>query len=131
MKIKDHMEAFEEHKTTIFKWALDTHGLSKSQRIVGLHASRGIAELLSAYLHKKKLIDEGFQINHRWFKSEKVSEKLPNFRNKKTIIKKMVELELLSEQLSYGSQKPVEMTEKALVLFRKLEKEIMGLMKNE
>lgn len=130
MRAEDHLEAFEEHKATMFKWALDTYGLSKSQRIVGLHASRGIVELLSAYLHKEKLIDEGAQINHRWFKSEKVSERLPDFKNKNKIIKKMVKLELLSEQLSYGSQKPVEMIEKAVNIFKSIESEIGGLMGN-
>lgn len=124
------MEAFEEHRSTIFKWGLNTYGLSKSQRIVGLHASRGIVELLSAYLHKEKLIDEGFQINHRWFKSEKISEKLPDFKNKGKIIKKMVELELLSEQLSYGSPKPTKTIEKALILFKDIENEISRSMKN-
>jgi hypothetical protein len=87
-------------------------------------------ELLSAYLHKEKLIDEGFQINHRWFKSEKISEKLPDFKNKGKIIKKMVELELLSEQLSYGSPKPTKTIEKALILFKDIENEISRSMKN-
>lgn len=130
MKTEDHLEAFEEHKTTIFKWALNTYGISRSQRIVGLHASRGIVELLSAYLHKQKLIDEGFQINHRWFKTDKVSEKLPEFENKNRIINKIVELELLSEQLSYGSPKPAEMIEKALSVFKDIENEIRELMEN-
>lgn len=107
------MEAFEEHRETIFKWALDVKGIEKSQRIVGLHASRGIAELLSAYLHKMRLIDEGFQINHRWFKSEaSASNKLPEFKDRDKIIKKVSELETLCESLAYGSPKPVKATKK-------------------
>jgi hypothetical protein len=130
MKTEHHLEAFEEHKKTIFKWALDIYGISKSQRIVGLHASRGIIELLSAYLHKKKLVDKGFQLNHRWFKSDRVSKRLPGFDNKDKIIRKMIELEQLSEKLSYGSPKQGGMTEKTLALFNDLEDEITGMMKN-
>lgn len=121
MKIESHKEAFEEHKNTIFKWALEVYGLDKSQRIVGLHVSRAAIELLSIYLHKNNLIDEGFQLNHRWFKSNKVSERLPEFPNKNRITKKMVELENLSESLSYGTQKPVDETKAAIKLFKEIE----------
>lgn len=121
MKIEEHQEAFETHKRAIFKWAIEVEGLEKSQRIVGLHASRGMIELLSILLHKKKLVDEGFQLNHRWFKSEKVAGKLPDFENKKEIISKMVKLENLCEALAYGAQKSVSRTEEGIKLFKELE----------
>lgn len=121
MKIEEHKEAFETHKRAIFKWAIEMEGLEKSQRIVGLHASRGIMELLSMLLHKKKLVDKGFQLNHRWFKSEKVASKLPDFEDKKEIISKMVKLENLCEALAYGAQKPVIKTEEGIKLFKELE----------
>jgi len=121
------MEAFEEHRETLFRWALEVHGIEKSQRTVGLHASRGIIELLSAYLHRKKKVSDGFQLNHRWFKSENVLERLPDFENKSKVIGKMIELENLSESLAYGSQKPKETIELALKMFRDLEKEIKRL----
>jgi len=82
MKIDEHRKSFEEHRKTIFKWAIEVLGIENSQRIIGLHASRGMAELLSVLLHKKNLIDAGFQINHRWFKSNRVSERLPEFPKK-------------------------------------------------
>lgn len=81
MKEEDHWKAYQEYKDNIFSWALEIRGLEKSQRTIGLNASRAIVELLSVYLHKKKLVDEGFQLNHRWFKTERVSEKLPDFKN--------------------------------------------------
>lgn len=121
MKIESHREALEEHKNTIFKWALEVYGLEKSQRIVGLHVSRASTELLSIYLHKHNLIDEGFQLNHRWFKSPKVGERLPEFPNKEQITKKMSELENLSESLTYGTEKPVEETKAAIKLFKEIE----------
>ncbi len=121
MKIEDHLKAFDEHKEIIFRWALDVRGIENSQRTVGLHASRAIAELLSAYLHQKQKIDEGFQINHRWFKSKKIVDKLPEFENKDDVVDKMMELENICEYLSYGSPKPVEKIEEALKLFKELE----------
>ncbi|MBL7160711.1 MAG: hypothetical protein ISS93_02570 [Candidatus Aenigmarchaeota archaeon] len=127
MKMESHEEAFEVHKRAIFKWALEVEGLEKSQRIVGLHASRGILEMLSIFLHKKKLIGEGVQLNHRWFKSEKVSEKLPEFENKRELVRGMVQLENLCENLTYGTQKPKEKTQEAIQLFRELEELLEGM----
>lgn len=121
MRIEEHQNSFEEHKRIIFKWALEVEGLEKSQRIIGLHASRAIIELLSIFLHKNKLVDEGFQLNHRWFKSDKVISKLPEFGNKTEIVIKLVELENLCERLSYGTQKPTKDTEKAIELFTQIE----------
>ncbi len=125
MRPETHKEAFEVHKRAIFKWALEIEGLEKSQRIIGLHASRGIIELLSLFLHTKKLIDEGFQLNLRWFKSNKVGDKLPEFENKKDIISKLTKLENICEILSYGSEKPVDKTKEAINLFKELE-ELLG-----
>lgn len=124
MKEKEHKEAFEVHKRTIFEWALDVQGLENSQRIIGLHASRGIVELLSEFLHQKKLISEGFQLNHRWFKSEKVMEKLPQFNSKEEIVKGLIKLENLCENLSYGKKKSSQEIEEVVSLFTKLEEKI-------
>jgi len=79
MRVEDHEQAFEEHKKTIFKWAVEVLGIENSQHIIGTHASQGVMELLSILLHKKAKIDMGFQVNHRWFKSKNVYKKLPDF----------------------------------------------------
>ncbi|MBU0627720.1 MAG: hypothetical protein KKC75_00900 [Nanoarchaeota archaeon] len=129
MKVEDHLESFKEHKETIFDWALRVKGLKNSQRIVGLHASRGIIDLFSAYLHEKNKITIGAQINHRWFKSNKVKEKLPEFEEKDNLVSELVELEVLCEDLSYGAPKPVEKIERALKIFKRLEETIEGLRK--
>ncbi|MBI5061032.1 MAG: hypothetical protein HZB67_01845 [Candidatus Aenigmarchaeota archaeon] len=129
MKAEEHLAAFQEHKEGMFEWALEIKGLDKSQRIVGTHAARGIVELLSALLHELGKIDPGSQINHRWFKSGSSGERLPEFPKKDMIVKKLVELETLSENLTYGSQKPREEIEKTVKLFEELENIISGLMK--
>ena len=124
MKIENHLESFKEHKETIFDWAIKIKGLKESQRIIGTHASRAIIDLLAVYLLKRNIINTGIQINHRWFKSKKVLEKLPEFNNKKQIISQMIELELICEDLTYGSSKPEEKIKKAINLFNKLEKQL-------
>jgi len=129
MKPEFHLEAFEERKETMIKWGVEVRGVENSQRVIGDNASKAITELLSAYLHKKRKIDEGMQLNHTWFKSEKVSEKLPEFENKTNIVVKMIGLERLCERLSYGIPKPVEKTKEALMLFEGLETEIKELMR--
>lgn len=129
MKAELHLEAFKERKDTILKWALEVRGLEKSQRIIGDNASKAIVELLSAYLHRERKITEGFQINHTWFKSEKVAEKLPEFKGKGKLTPKMVRLEKLCERLSYGAPKPLETVKGTVKLFEKLEVMIKELMK--
>ena len=124
MKVENHLESYKEHKETIFDWAIKVKGLKNSQRIIGLHASRAIIDLLSAYLLKKGLIDSGTQINHRWFKSDKVNDKLPNFDNKEKIIEQIIKLELACEDLTYGSPKPEEKIKEAILLFNKIEEQL-------
>jgi len=118
------LAAFEERKETIFKWAVEVRGIEKSQRIIGDNASKAITELLSAYLHKHHKVEVGFQLNHSWFKSQKVRERLPSFPNKDMIVSKMIILEKLCENLSYGAPKPVAKIKEALQLFQELEKNI-------
>ncbi|MBU1136698.1 MAG: hypothetical protein ABIG37_03645 [Nanoarchaeota archaeon] len=128
MKIKDHLDSFEEHKE-IIDLVVSIRGLEKSQRTIGLHSSRAIVELLSAYLHEKNLITLGTQLNHRWFKSKSVSEKLPNFPKKEIIINNMMNLENLSEDLAYGSPKSIELIKKNLLLLNKINEQIQELRK--
>lgn len=128
MKPEIHLQAFEERKETIFRWAIDVRGVENSQRIIGDNASKGITELLSAYLHQKRKVEDGFQLNHAWFKSDKVVERLPEFEKKSAIMTGMIELEKLCEKLSYGAPKPVDSAKRAVDLFRKLEQEIKSIL---
>lgn len=121
MKIENHLESFKEHKETIFDWAIGVKGLKASQRIIGTHASRGIVDLLAVYLLRKNLIHAGTQLNHRWFKSKSVMDRLPEFENKNKIVPKMVELELLCEDLTYGAPKSEEKIKDVINLFNELE----------
>lgn len=129
MRAESHIKAFDEHKKTLIDWGIKTRGLENSQRTVGLHASRAIIELLSAYLHEKGLITLGAQLNHRWFKSPKAGNKLPEFSKKEEVVNKLHKLENLCEELAYGSDKPKKEIEEAIALFQDLEKTIEDLRK--
>ncbi|MBI4141636.1 hypothetical protein HY484_01785 [Candidatus Woesearchaeota archaeon] len=121
MRQEFHLLAFEERKETIFKWAIEVRGIEHSQHIIGDNASKAITELLTAFLHKHKKVDAGFQLNHAWFKSEKVYDRLPEFDGKHKIVGKMIKLEKLCEQLSYGAPKPIERLKEAIELFKDTE----------
>jgi hypothetical protein len=124
MRIENHLESYKEHKETIFDWALKVKGLKNSQRVIGLHASRGIVDLLMVYLLKKGIIDSGTMINHRWFKSKSVLERLPEFENKEEICSEIIKLEILCEDLTYGTPKTEEKIKEAILLFNKLEEKL-------
>lgn len=130
MKPEIHCQAFEERKETIFRWAIEVRGLENSQRIIGDNASKAVVELLSAYLHKEKKVEEGFQLNHTWFKSDKITERLPEFDRKQLIVPKMIELEKLCEKLSYGTPKPVEKLKQAIEIFREIEMNLTSMLNN-
>ena len=124
MRIENHLESYKEHKETIFDWALKVKGLKNSQRVIGLHASRGIVDLLMVYLLKKGIINSGTMINHRWFKSKSVLERLPEFENKEKICSEIIKLEILCEDLTYGTPKTEEKIKEAILLFNKLEEKL-------
>ncbi len=128
MRPEAHLQAFMKRKETIFKWAVEVRGIENSKRIIGDNASKAITELLSAYLHKKRKVEEGFQLNHTWFKSERVFGRLPEFENKKAVVGKMMDMERLCEKLSYGSPRQPEEAKKVLKLFEELEAIIMGML---
>ncbi len=129
MKAEEHLKAFQEHKDVI-DWAIN-RGIERSQRIIGAHTSRGTVELLSAYLHKTNKIDAGFQINHRWFKSEKVADKFPYFPRKEGIIREMVKMENMAESLTYGSQQSEKEIKEAVKLFIRLENILTGMVQSD
>ncbi len=124
MKIENHLESYKEHRETIFDWAIKVKGLKNSQRVIGLHASRGIVDLLMVYLLKRSVIDSGTMINHRWFKSKSVLDRLPEFKNKEEICNEIIKLEMLCEDLTYGAPKPEEKLKETILLFNKLEERL-------
>ena len=127
MKSEQHKEALKEHIENIKK-AIDS-GIKENQRNIGFNISQGSVEMFSLFLHKLKLIESsGDQFDHRIFKNKNLIEtKLPlDFPNKDKILDLMKQIELERIALCYGSRKPTERIEKALINFWKLNDIIGG-----
>ena len=131
MKIEEHEESLKQHKEAIFEWALEVKGIENSQRIIGLHASRAALDLLCIYLIKTKRSTPGIQLNHRWFKKLDVGQKLPHFPNKVTILKKMNQLELMCENLSYGAKRNKKSILEVVGLLKEIEDKLVKQIEKE
>jgi len=77
------------------------------QKLIGFACSEASCELLAILLHKKNLIDPGFNVNHRFFSSEKTAKVRFNFEfpSKKKLIPLFVKQEEYRNLLCYGKPK--------------------------
>ena len=79
------MTSIEEHDKAANQFIEDIQekirlGLVKErQKIIAFCASEASTNLFASFLHKKKLIEEGFNVNHRFFSSEKTAERIFSF----------------------------------------------------
>jgi len=127
------MTSQEEHRRTIkeleedIKEKIRDKKLFERQKIVGFDVSEAATNLFELYLHKKNLITEGFNTNHRFFSSMKrAEEKFSfNFPEKSKILEHLVMIEELTTKLCYGRSKKIEDVEKAVKMFFEL-KEAIG-----
>jgi len=86
------------------------------QKLVGFACSEVSCDLLAILMHKKNLIDPGFNINHRFFASERTAkEKFPlDFPAKRALMPQMVRQEELRNLLCYGKPKGAGLVEEAV-----------------
>mgnify|MGYP001559019905 CR=1 FL=1 len=86
------------------------------QRLIGFAASEASCDLFAIFLHKKNLISPGFNINHRFFSSEKIAwEKFEfDFPKKNELIPLLVKQEGYRSILCYGKSKERENVEEAI-----------------
>lgn len=100
MKLENHTAKLKEHLDGL-EWGIKQN----NQSSVGFHASAGMVELLSIYLHKLKLVSGDFQVKHNWFNSENtVREKINfDFPHKNTILGLMMKIEEMRNPLCYGT----------------------------
>ncbi|MBM3304144.1 MAG: hypothetical protein FJY76_03530 [Candidatus Aenigmarchaeota archaeon] len=83
-------------------------GLVKDrQKLVGFAASEISCDLLAVLLHKKNLISPGFNVNHRFFASEKMAKERFgfDFPVKERILPLMVKQEEYRGLLCYGRER--------------------------
>lgn len=124
------MPSIEEHEKTARELLEDIEeklrlGLvAKRQKIVGFSVSEASVNLFAIFLHKSKLIDPGFNVNHSFFASQKRAEQIfpSDFKNKKNILSILVRIEELRNRLCYGREKEAREANEAVSLLFKLKK---------
>ncbi len=131
------MTSLEEHKNAVKELEEDIQEkirmrlLHERQKIIGFAASEAAANCFAILLHKKRLISEGFNVNHKWFAStERAKEKFPfDFPHKNKILELMVREERFRDRLCYGKSKSADEAEEAIKTFfdiKKIVKEETG-----
>ncbi len=110
------MTSPEEHKNNFKQFMNDINEkiranlLIERQKIIGSSASEASTNLIEYFFHKKNLVQDGFQLNHNYFASEKRAKRYLDFEfiNKKELIELMVNQEEFRNILCYGKEKNIE-----------------------
>jgi len=120
-RIDEHARSVKELEEDI-KEKIRAKNLFERQKIIGFDVSEAATNLFEMYLHKKNLITEGFNVNHRFFSSMKrAEEKFKfDFPGKQSILEYLVRIEELTTKLCYGKSKRLEDVEMAIKLFFEL-----------
>ncbi|MBI2675803.1 MAG: hypothetical protein HYX24_05060 [Candidatus Aenigmarchaeota archaeon] len=105
--------------------------LVEMQKLVGFACSEAACDLFALMLHRKNLISPGFNVNHRFFASEKIaSEKFSfDFPHKAKLLPLLVNQERFRSILCYGRERERQIVEdciKAAYKIREIVEEIIG-----
>ena len=130
------MPNIEEHKKIINELVEDLNEklregvIVQRQKIIGFIVSEASANLFAILLHKKNLIDPGYDVNHNFFVSTKRANEAFSFDfpKKAKVIGLLTEVEDYRNKLCYGKDKSPEIVKEAIRKFFELkefiEKEI-------
>ena len=133
------MTTIEEHNK-IIKGFLDdinekirANLLVERQKIVGFSASEAATNLFALLLHKKNLVEPGFNVNHRFFASEKIAKSKFDyeFPKKEEIIKLLINQESCRDKLCYGKEKEADIVDSAVKNLFKLKDIINSIIGEE
>lgn len=116
------MVSEEEHKKIIKELFEDINEKMRSnliverQKLIGFSASEIACNLFALFLHKYKIISPGFNINHRFFISEKFAREKFNFDfpYKNKLISLLVLQEKYRTLLCYGREKSRKTVEECI-----------------
>jgi ADP-heptose:LPS heptosyltransferase len=116
------MASPEEHLRNIRELIKDINEKIRSdliverQKIIGFATSEITCDLFALLLHKKNLISPGFNVNHRFFSSEKSARERFNFDfpKKAELIPLLVSQENYRILLCYGRSKERKIIEEAI-----------------
>ncbi len=130
------MVSIEEHKKALAEFLRDIEEKVRSdliverQRLIGFAASEASCNLFAIFLHKKNLITPGFNINHRFFVSEKVAKSKfdMDFPEKQTLLSLFVKQDEYRSVLCYGKAKEKGKVEGAIRNLYEIKRLIEGLL---
>ena len=126
------MTSIQEHERKVKQLQEDINEkinkniLLERQEILGFATSELATNLFAILMHKKHLIDMGFNVNHRFFVSDKRASSVFNFdfKNKKEILELMVKQEKFRNKLCYGKPEEIKIVQEVLNNLRLLKEKI-------
>lgn len=116
------MTTIENHKDIVKQLIDDINEkirnnlIVERQKIIGFAASEASKHLLAILLHKKNLVSDGFNVNHRYFSSESRAKRKLGFEfpEKDEIIRLLVSQESSRDKLCYEKDKSKKTVEEAI-----------------
>jgi len=107
------MTSVEEHRKNALSLINDVEEkirmnlVVERQKLIGFACSEASCDLLAILLHKKNLIDPGFNVNHRFFSSENIAKTKFNFDfpSKNKLIQLLIKQENYRNIICYGKSK--------------------------
>ena len=117
----EHMETVKELLDDISE-KVRSGLIVERQKIVGFSASEASCNIFALLLHKKRLITPGFNVNHRFFASEKMANEYFRFSfpEKAALLLLLVEQEKYRNLLCYGKGKERKVVEGAIENVQKI-----------
>lgn len=116
------MTTIDEHEKIVKEFLDDIHEkiranlLVHRQKIVGFAASEAAVNLFALLLHKKNIVEPSFNVNHKYFASERIAEKRFDFDipKKDKLLRLLIDQEDYRNKLCYGKDKKAEIVNSAV-----------------
>ena len=113
------MTCVEEHIRSVRMLLKDVEdkvrngSIVETQKLIGFACSEACCDLLAVMLHRKNLITPGFNVNHRFFASERIARQRfgYDFPYKDAILGLLVRQEGFREKLCYGKERERKIVE--------------------
>ena len=128
------MTTIEEHEKIAKELLEDINEKIRSnllvdrQKIIGFAASEVATNLFAILLHKERLVEPGFNVNHWFFASKKIAEEKFSFNinKKEKILDLLVSQEDYRNKLCHGREKEAKIVNSAIKNLFELKQLIEG-----
>lgn len=130
------MTTIEEHRKIVRELLDDINEkiranlIVERQKIIGFSASEAAVNMFAILLHKKHIVEPSFNINHRFFASERIAENQFKFDidQKTVLLKLLVNQENYRNKLCYGKEKKANIVSSAIKNLFELKQAIDSIM---